>query len=213
MYAALATRPNISFSLAALCRYNSLPFTRHHTTAKRDLQYLKSTADFRLHLNSSSTGSNDQLTGYTDSDWANDNADCKSQCGHFFPLSKRSVSGLSRKQDLIAKATLEAEYIACAKGSGEAKWLLQLHRDIHNQNASPLPINCDNQGALSHITTGITKARAKHIDVYYHKSRDLHARNIVDYFYMHKNVNVADILTKALTKDKHEQFTKAMGLW
>jgi len=73
MYAALATRPEISFAVAALCRYNSRPFTSHLTAAKRVLQYLKSTADFRLHFNS--TGSNDQLTSYTDSDWANDSAD------------------------------------------------------------------------------------------------------------------------------------------
>jgi hypothetical protein len=76
-----------------------------------------------------------------------------------------------------------------------------------------LPINCDNQGALSHITTGIIKACTKHIDVCYHNSRDLHARKLVDYSYVHTNENVADILTKALSKDKHEKFTKVMGLW
>jgi len=201
MYAALATRPDISFAVAALCRYNSCPFTSHLTAAKRVLQYLKSTADFRLHCSSSSTGSNDQLTGYTDSDWANDSADHKSQGGHVFLLSNGAGSWQSRKQDLIAMSTVEAEYIACSKGSREAKWLLRLYRDIHSRDASLLPINCDNQGALSHITTGIIKARTKHIDVCYHNSRDLHARKIVDYSYIHTNENVADILTKALTKD------------
>jgi len=60
------------------------------TAAKRVLQYLKSTADFRLHFNSNSNGigigigngigiSNgigidigNSLVGYSDSDWAND---------------------------------------------------------------------------------------------------------------------------------------------
>ena len=46
MYMALATRPDISFAAAALCQYNSRPFTRHLTAAKRVLQYLKSTPDF-----------------------------------------------------------------------------------------------------------------------------------------------------------------------
>jgi len=46
LYAALATRPDISFAVAALPRYTSWPFTSHMTTAKRVLQYLKSTADF-----------------------------------------------------------------------------------------------------------------------------------------------------------------------
>ena len=34
MYAALATRPDISFAVAALCRYNSRAFTSHLTAAK-----------------------------------------------------------------------------------------------------------------------------------------------------------------------------------
>jgi hypothetical protein len=127
MYAALATRPDISFAVAALCRYNSRPFTSHLTAAKRVLQYLKSTADFRLHFSSSSTGNNDQLTGYMDSDWANDSANRKSQGGHVFLLSNGAVSWQSRKQDLIAMSTLQAEYITCSEGSREAKWLLQLH--------------------------------------------------------------------------------------
>jgi len=211
MYAALATRTDISCTVTALCRYNSCPFTSHLTATKRVLKYLKSTADFRLHF--SSTGSNDQLTGYMDSDWANDSADRKSQGGHVSLLINGAVSWQSQKQDLIAMSTLEAEYIASSEGAHEAKWVLQLHQDIHSKDASPLPINCDNQGALSHITTGIIKARTKHINVCYQNSRDLHARKIVDYSYVHTNENVSDILTKALTKDKHEKFTQAMGLW
>jgi len=90
MYAALATRPDISFAVVALCRYNFRPFTSHLTAASGVLQYLKSTADFRLHF--SSTGSNDQLTGYTDSDWANDSANHKSHRGQVFLLSYGAVS-------------------------------------------------------------------------------------------------------------------------
>jgi len=75
------------------------------------------------------------------------------------------------------------------------------------------PDQLPQSGALRHITTGIIKARTKHINVCYHNSRDLNAHKIVDYFYVHTNENVADILIKALTKDQREKFTKAMGLW
>jgi len=217
MYAALATRRDISYAVAALSRYNSRPFTSHMTAAKRVLQYLKSTADFRLHFNAIGIGIDigNSLVGYSDSDWANDSADRKSQGGHVFLANNGAISWQSRKQSLIAMSTIQAEFIACLEASREAKWLLQLHNDIHgSQRDSPLlPINCDNQGALTLITTGIIKARTKHIDVCYHNSRDLHKRRIVNYSYVHTNENVADILTTALTKDKHTQFTKAMGLW
>jgi len=212
--AALATRPNISFAVAAPCQSHARAFTSHLTAANRVLQYLKSTANIRLHFRrSSTTNSNDRLSGYTDSNWANDSADRKSQGGHVFLFSNRAVSCQSRKQDLITMSTLKAEYIACSEGSHEAELLLQLNRDLYGNDTSPLPINCNNQGALSHITTGIIKAHRQHIDVCYHNSQDLHAHKIVDYSYVHMNKNVADILTKALTKDKHEKFTKAMGLW
>jgi len=105
--------------------------------------------------------------------------------------------------------------MASSEASREARWLLQLQRDIHGSlsDASPLPIYCDNQGALTHITTGVIKARTKHIDVCYHNSRHLHARKIIDYFYVHTNDIVADILTKPLTKETHTTFTNGMGLW
>jgi len=131
-----------------------------------------------------------------------------------FLTNNGAISWQSRKQSLIAMSTLEAEFIACSEASREAKWLLQLHKDIHGsqKDSPPLPINCDNQGALTLITTGIIKAQTKHIDVCYHNSRDLHKRRIVNYSYVHMNENVADILTKALTKDQHIKFMKAMGL-
>ena len=114
-------------------------------------------------------------------------------------------------------STLGAEYIACSEASREARWLQQLQRDIEDQPDGhtgidePLPIYTNSQGALTHITTGITKARTKHIDVCYHSSGGLHAWVIIKYDYVNTNDNPADILTKALPHEKHEKFTRAMG--
>jgi len=119
----------------------------------------------------------------------------------------------SRKQGLISMSTLEAEFIACSEASRDAKWLLQLQKDIHGEDLPPLPINCDNKGALALITTRILKARTKHMNVCYHNSQDLHKRRIVSYSYVHTDKNVADVFTKALTKEKHMKITNAMGLW
>ena len=52
MYVALATRPDISFAVSALGRYNSSPLASHLTAAKRVLRFLKSTAHHRLHFSS-----------------------------------------------------------------------------------------------------------------------------------------------------------------
>ena len=160
--------------VAALSCYNSRPFTSHMTAAKRVLQYLKSTANFRLHFNGNGIGIGidigigNSLIGYSDSDWANDSADRNSQGGHVFLASNGAISWQSRKQSLIAMSTLEAEFIACSDASRQAKWLLQLQKDIHGKDLPPLPINCDMQGDLALITMGIIKAPTKHIEVCYH---------------------------------------------
>jgi hypothetical protein len=92
MYTALATRPDVWFPVAGHCRYNSRPFTSHLTGTKIVCQYFKSRGNFRLHFNSSSsTNSNDQLTGHTDSESANDSTACQSQRGHVFLLSNGAV--------------------------------------------------------------------------------------------------------------------------
>jgi hypothetical protein len=76
----------------------------------------------------------------------------------------------------MAILTLKAKFIPCSEASREAKWLLQLLNDIPGMDLPLLPINCDNQGALTVITTGIIKARTKHINVCYHNSQDLRTR-------------------------------------
>ena len=211
MYIALATRPDIAFAVSALSRYSSRPRTSHLTAAKRVLRYLRKTIDHCLHFN----GNDSQITGYTDSDWANDSADRKSQGGHVFLCNGGAISWQSRKQDLVALSTTEAEYIACSEASREARWLRQLQCDITDADAEPMRIFSDSRGALAHITAanGIMKARTKHIDICYHNSRNLHERGIVQYDYVNTDDNPADLLTKALAREKHEKFTKAMGVW
>ena len=137
-------------AVAALFCYNLWLLTSHMTAAKRVLQYPKSTADFRLHFNGIGIGIGidigNSLVGYSDSDWANHSADRKSQGGHVFLANNGAISWQSRKQSLIAMSTLEAKFIACSEASREAKWLLQLQKNIHSSKKdSPLlPINCDN---------------------------------------------------------------------
>jgi hypothetical protein len=75
-----------------------------------------------------------------------------------FLASDGAISWQSPEQSLIAMSTLEAEFITCSEACREAKWLLQQQKDIHGKDLPPLPINCDNQGALTLITTGIIKA-------------------------------------------------------
>jgi hypothetical protein len=136
MYAALGTRPDIAYAVAALSRCNSRPLAVHLTAAKRILRYLKPEATKAAKLCYTSSGdynhagTSEELHGYTDADCAGDSADRKSHGGYTFIMGGAAVSWQSRKQPLIALSTLEAEYIACSDAVRETKWLLQLAKDV-----------------------------------------------------------------------------------
>lgn len=106
------------------------------TVAKHMLRDLKSTAHHHLHF--CNRESNTGITGYTDSDWANDCADRKSQGGHIFILNNSAISQQLRKQDLVAMSIMKAEYIACLQALREASCLQQLQRDISGIIQLPL---------------------------------------------------------------------------
>jgi hypothetical protein len=210
MYAAQATRPDIAFAVAALSRYLLKPYKTHMTAAKRVLRYLKYTADTKL-VFPGPGGSSEGLVGYTDSDWAGDKHDRKSQGGYIFKMAGAPISWKSKKQTVVARSTTEAEYLACSEATREAQGLVYLHRDVTGETAVPL-IHCDSNGALSTIRSTVTSDKAKHIDVPFHNSRHLHAAGVVKFTEIDTLQNLADVLTKALPPEKHQYLTHGIGL-
>ncbi|KAL0546234.1 hypothetical protein IC582_016140 [Cucumis melo] len=87
MYAMLCTRPNISYSVGIVCRYQSNPGRDHWIAVKNILKYLRRTKDYMLVY-----GSKDLiLTGYTDSDFQTDKDARKSTSGLVFTLNGAAV--------------------------------------------------------------------------------------------------------------------------
>ena len=69
LYAAIATRPDISQAVGVVSKYSSKPSEAHLTAAKRILCYLKGTADITLKYKKSEST---RLIGYSDADYAGD---------------------------------------------------------------------------------------------------------------------------------------------
>jgi ketosteroid isomerase-like protein len=206
MYAALGTRPDIAYTVSGLSKYTSCPRSIHMTAAKRVLRYLKGTSSMKLHYHN--TDKDPNICGYTDSDWAGDSKDRKSQGGYVFTLNGGPISWRSRKQELVALSTLEAEFIACSEATREAQWL----RQFSEYDSLPTKIYCDNQGALKVIKSGVVSSRRKHIDVRFKNCCDLQQKCIVDFNYIHTSQNLADIMTKALPAESHRRLRNGMGI-
>ncbi|RVW76736.1 Retrovirus-related Pol polyprotein from transposon RE2 [Vitis vinifera] len=98
--------------------------TRSHWDAViRILRYIKSTpGQGVLYENRGHT----QVVGYTDADWAGSPTDRRSTSGYCVFIGGNLISWKSKKQDVVARSSAEAEYRAMALATCELIWLRHL---------------------------------------------------------------------------------------
>ena len=108
IYAAIATRPDISYAVAALAKFKSSPTEAYLTAVKRVFWYLKGTDQLRLQYQETDVN----VEGYSDADWASDSDDRRSTSGNVFVMLGGAISLTSKKQPTVALSTSESEYIA-----------------------------------------------------------------------------------------------------
>lgn len=113
------------------------------------------------------------MTGYSDSDWGGDLDDRKSTSGYCFNYGKTACSWSSKKQEIVALSTREAEYAATASSACQAIWLENLMSQIHVPAEKPLKIFVDNVSAINLAKNPISHGRSKHIDLRFHFLRQL----------------------------------------
>ncbi|XP_058986346.1 uncharacterized protein LOC131806348 [Musca domestica] len=208
LYLALTTRPDILHSVTKLSQRNADPHLEHWTAAKHILRYLKGTKDMKLHF---SCG-NGKLIGYADADWGGCTTDRKSYSGSVFFIGNCVISWESKKQDIVALSSTEAEYVSTSNASKEAVYLSRLLHELGFLQENCVPINVDNQGALQLAYNPVHHKRTKHVDIKYHHIRDLIKSNTIKLVYCPTNDMVADIFTKNLAKSKHQKFVSLINL-
>jgi hypothetical protein len=209
MYAMTCTRADIAFAVSTVSRFCSNYGTAHWVAVKRIMRYLKGTAHYRLQLGG---GAQVLLSGYCDADWAGDLDERKSTTGYAFYIGDGLVSWNSKRQTTVALSTAEAEYMAATQATKEALWLKQLLNEIGLTQSQPVLIRSDNQGCIALTKNPAYHSRTKHIDIRHHFIRDSVEVGDIELQYCATNDMVADVLTKALARDKHDQHTDTLGV-
>ncbi|XP_070037202.1 secreted RxLR effector protein 161-like [Nicotiana tomentosiformis] len=117
-----ASRPGIVFNVGLWARFQANPKESHLTAVKRILRYLKGTTDLCLWY---PKGSNFNIVGYVDTDYAGFLVDKKSISGMAYFLGSCLVSWATKKQNLVALSIAEAEYIVVASCCAQLLWIKQ----------------------------------------------------------------------------------------
>ncbi|XP_057972626.1 secreted RxLR effector protein 161-like [Malania oleifera] len=119
MYAQTCTRPDISFAIGMLGRYQSNLGMIHWKAAKKVLRYLQGTKDHKLMYRRSS---HLEVVGYSNSDFVGCVDTRKSTFGYVYLLAGGAISWKSAKQSIIVASTMEAEFVACFEATVQTNW-------------------------------------------------------------------------------------------
>ncbi|XP_070500677.1 uncharacterized protein [Chironomus tepperi] len=119
LYISTNTRPDIAASVGILSQKISKPTKTDLIEVRRIIRYLNGTKNLSLKLSDKNEVGN--LEVYSDASWAEDSVDRKSTSGFICQINGGTVSWSSRKQDIVALSSMEAEYIALSESCKEIK--------------------------------------------------------------------------------------------
>lgn len=211
MYTATQVRPDVLTAVGDVARYCNNPDETHEKAVDQVFHYLAGTKDLALVFNRTIENAT-TLYGYVDANWGEDLVDRKSITGYVFLLCGSAISWKSKRQDTVARSTMEAEYMALSDCASEAMFLRQLLGELQLKQENPTIIYEDNDTAKGLAEERKTTQRSKHIDIKYHYVRELIEKKEIVVKRVESRENCADILTKGVARFQFEYLRQKMGL-
>ena len=211
MYAQTCTKPDISFAVGMLGRYQSNPRMDHWKAAKKVMRYLQGTKDFMLTFKRSD---NLEVIGYSNSNFVGCIDSRKSTFSYLFMLVEGAISWKSVKQTIIASSTMEAEFVVCFEATVYGLWLRNFISGlgIVDSVSKPLRIYCDNSVAVFFSKNNKYSKGVKHIKLKYLTVKEDVQKQRVSIEHISTQLMVADPLTKGLVPKIFKEHVNRMSL-
>ena len=108
------------------------------------------------------------------------------------------ISWKSKKQDVVARSHVEAEYRAMALATCELIWLKHLLQELRFRKNEQMKLICDNQAALHISSNSVFHEKTKHIEVDCHFIGEKITLECTTTNFVNSNDQLADIFTKSL---------------
>jgi len=154
------------------------------------------------------------LEGYNDANWISDSDETKSTSGYVFTLGGGAVMWRSSKQSIIARSTMESEFIALELAGSEAEWLRNLLANIPLE-IKPTPsvsMHSDCKSAIAVAKNKLFNGKNTHIQLRHNVVKQLLKDGTILVDYVRSEVNLADPLTKPLGRKIICDTSREMGL-
>ena len=147
-----------------------------------------------------------------DLDYTGDLDNKRSTTGYVFTISRGSVCWKSTIQSIVALSTTEAEYMTIVEAAKEALWLTGLVNELGVQQGG-VQLHYDSQSVIYLAKNQIYHAITKHVDMRFHKIRELIASGEILLQKIGTAENAADMLTKPVTTDKFKHCLDLLNVY
>ena len=209
MWGQLATRPDLSFAVSLLSRFQADPGIEHWKALLHVVGYIKNTMDYGL------TYSRDaDLTplAYVDANYGGCRDTCRSTSGYVFLMAGGAVTWSSKRQATVALSTVEAEYVAMSRCAQQMVWMQTWLDEVEVVHTMPGVIKGDSQGAIALAKTTKDHGKVKHIDIRHHYIRELVKSESIIFEQIPSADNLADLFTKPLAREHHHRFLTTLNI-
>ncbi len=154
------------------------------------------------------------MMGYSDSSYGDDEVTRRSTSGFLFMLYGNVITWASKLQPIVTLSTCEAEYVALCFACCEGVWIKNLLDSLGLKEAtqSAIKLMGDNQGSLILAEKNGNHSKSKHIQIRYHKIKDLVSDGTIALEWVATDAMVADCLTKPLAAPQLTAFIPKLGL-
>ncbi|UYV74129.1 hypothetical protein LAZ67_11002199 [Cordylochernes scorpioides] len=172
------------------------------------MNYVFRTKHYKIKLSNVNRGI---LNAYSDANWGRHLTNRHSTSGYILYLDDTLFTWKSRKQKCIALSSMESEFIALTESVKETIWYFNILKEIDVLPNVGKPIQfCDNQSAIYFCKNSVENIKTKHIDIRLQFIRKLVEEEEFTLKFVNSNLNLADFLTKPLSKKKLSRFIEKL---
>lgn len=219
LYAAVVSRPDVSFAASQLSQFATNPSPEHLRCTNRVLSYLQSTKYYAIEFSGSAnaeveTCDDEVLQVSSDASFADDPETRKSTQGYLMKMFCGPIMWQSSKQKTVTTSTTEAELLSLSHTARETIGLYRLFEQIQFDPEQQPRILCDNQqtvGLIQKERPQLT-SKLKHVDIHNLWLRQIHKDGKVAVSWVQTKDMPSDGFTKPLSTEKHNHFVKQLGL-
>lgn len=204
------TRPDLAYALSIVSQFMHNPGEQHMNAIMHILRYLKSAPGKGILF----TKNEDypRVDAYTDANWVGAVDDRRSTSGYFTFVGGNLVTWRNKKQNVVARSSVEAEFRGMALGICETLWLKLLMEDLGYPPKQPIQLYCDNKAACDIAHNPIQHGRTKHVEVDRFFIKEKLDEKTVELPKIRSEDQLADILTKAVSTRVFSKFLSKLGM-